>query len=69
MPTKDTQVEKSKNETSDRLALTVPEALEILPLSKNTIYAALREGSLPSVKVGAKILIPRHALEKMFGVA
>ena len=60
---------QAQNETSERLALTVPETLEVLPISKNSIYAAIKAGTLPSVKIGGKILIPRHALEKMFGVA
>lgn len=48
-----------------RLCITVPEAAEMLGLSKNFVYQLVREGKLPSIRFGKRILIPRVALEKM----
>jgi excisionase family DNA binding protein len=54
-----------------RLCVTVPEAAEMLGISRNFAYQLVREGKLPSIRFGKRILIPRAALEKMLerGVA
>jgi|1_EtaG_2_1085319.scaffolds.fasta_scaffold03622_12 excisionase family DNA binding protein len=36
-------------------------------LGKNLIYDAVREGQLPSIKLGGKILIPSDALDQLYG--
>jgi excisionase family DNA binding protein len=41
---------------------TVPEVLERLPVSKSTLYALLRRGDLPRVKVGRRTYVPATAL-------
>jgi len=43
--------------------LTVPQYLERVPLSQSHIYTLLREGKIPSIKIGKRILIPKEALE------
>ena len=48
-----------------RLCVTVPEAAEMLGISRNFAYQLVREGKLPSIRFGKRILIPRVALEKM----
>ena len=48
-----------------RLCVTVPEAAEMLAISRNFAYQLVREGKLPSIRFGKRILIPRAALEKM----
>ena len=50
-----------------RLCVTVPEAAEMLGISRNFAYQLVREGKLPSIRFGKRILIPRAALEKMLG--
>lgn len=35
------------------------------PLSRGATYAAIREGRLPHVRIGRKVLIPRDALDRM----
>ena len=47
-----------------RLCITVPEAAEMLGLSRNFTYELVRQGELPVVKFGKRLLIPRIALEK-----
>ena len=48
-----------------RLCVTVPEAAEMLGISRNFAYQLVREGKLPSIRFGKRILIPKAALEKM----
>ena len=50
-----------------RLCVTVPEAAEMLGISRNFAYQLVKEGKLPSIRFGKRILIPRVALEKMLG--
>jgi excisionase family DNA binding protein len=48
-----------------RLCITVPEAAELLGISRNFAYELVKRGELPSRRFGKRILIPRVALEKM----
>ena len=51
---------------TDREWLTVAKFRERNPhLGKNLIYDAVREGRLPSIKLGGKILIPSDALDRL----
>ena len=50
-----------------RLCITVPEAAEMLRISRNFAYELVRQGKLPSIRFGKRILISRAALEKMLG--
>ena len=35
------------------------------PFSKNTMYQAIRAGTIPSIRIGKRLLIPEDALEQM----
>ena len=48
---------------SARLTLSVREAAAALGIGRGLAYQLLREGSLPSVRLGSRIVIPRAALE------
>jgi len=48
-----------------RLCITVPEAAEMLGLSRNFTYELVKQNQLPVIKFGKRLLIPRVALEKM----
>ena len=49
--------------TCERLAVSVEEAAAMSGLGRSTIYLALGEGSLRSLKVGKRRLIPLEALK------
>ena len=36
-------------------------------LSKNTVYEAIAAGSIPSVRIGRRILVPSDALDLVLG--
>ncbi|MCK1407113.1 helix-turn-helix domain-containing protein [Bradyrhizobium sp. 76] len=49
-----------------RSTFSVEEAgCEILGLSKCSAYAAANSGVLPTIRVGRRWIVPRHALERM----
>lgn len=42
-----------------------PETGRILGLSRPSTYAAAKRGDIPTIKIGARILVPRAALERL----
>jgi excisionase family DNA binding protein len=53
---------------SVRLTFTVEEAAELLGVGRGTAYEAARRGELPTVRLGRRLLVPRHALEQLLDV-
>ncbi len=53
--------------TDDRLTLTVDEAAQLLGISRGSAYAAARAGDIPAIRVGRRLLVPRHALLALVG--
>ena len=47
------------------LMLTVDETCPVLGLGRGTVYGLIREGVIPSVKLGRSVRVPRAALERM----
>ncbi|MBI3927366.1 MAG: helix-turn-helix domain-containing protein [Armatimonadetes bacterium] len=47
---------------TDRKTISVTEAAVFLGVSRNTAYQAVRQGSIPSIRVGRRVLVPVHAL-------
>ncbi|MFJ5860849.1 helix-turn-helix domain-containing protein [Pseudarthrobacter sp. NPDC092439] len=52
-------------ETNERPTLTVAEAKEIAGVGLSQMYAAIKEGKVPSVRIGRRILIPRKKFMAM----
>jgi excisionase family DNA binding protein len=48
-----------------RTTFTVEEAGEICRISRASAYAAAKNGTLPTVRIGRRLLVPRHALERL----
>lgn len=49
-------------------AYSVSEARALVPLSRNAFYGAVKAGSIPSVRIGGKILIPKIPFDRLFGI-
>lgn len=49
------------------LMLTVEEVASILRVGRNTAYTAIADGSLPSIRIGSRIRIPRASLASLLG--
>jgi excisionase family DNA binding protein len=50
-----------------RLAMTVEETAARLGISRPTAYEAVKTGSIPSIRIGRRVLVPIAALERLFG--
>ena len=48
---------------TERLTLTVVEAADLLGVSRNSLYEAVRRGEVPHLRIGRRIVIPRRQLE------
>jgi excisionase family DNA binding protein len=48
--------------------LTVEEAGEVLRIGRGAAYEAVRRGTLPAVRIGRSLRVPRQALETMLGL-
>lgn len=49
---------------TEKLTLTVPEVAKLLGISRNAAYLAVSKNSIPSLRIGKRILVPRGALER-----
>jgi excisionase family DNA binding protein len=49
----------------EKLTISVPEAAQLLGVSRMTAYSAVREGTIPSLRIGRRVLVPRVALERL----
>lgn len=52
----------------DRVTLNVTECAARLGISRGLCYRLLREGRLPMLRLGRRLLVPRKALEDMLAV-
>ena len=50
-----------------RLTYTVPEAAELLGISRTTAYECVRRGEIPSLTLGRRIVITQAQLEQLLG--
>lgn len=48
-----------------RRTYTVVEVAEILGIGRNTAYESCRNGEIPTIKIGGRILIPRSAVDDL----
>ncbi|MGD9118064.1 MAG: helix-turn-helix domain-containing protein [Dehalococcoidia bacterium] len=54
-----------KTESDSPLVVSVQKAANLLGISRNATYEAVRIGEIPSIKIGRRVIIPRAALMKM----
>lgn len=50
---------------SERKVMTVAEAGELLGISRNSAYEAVRRGEIPSIRIGRRLVVPATALERL----
>jgi excisionase family DNA binding protein len=50
---------------TERLTLTVSEAAQLLGVSRNSLYEAVRRNEVPHLRIGRRIVIPRRQLENL----
>jgi excisionase family DNA binding protein len=54
--------------SGDRLTLSVEEAGRVLGISRGAAYARAGDGSLPTVRLGKRLLVPTTALKKLLQI-
>jgi excisionase family DNA binding protein len=60
----------TKLQITERLTLNLwPEVGRILGLSRPSTYAAAKNGEIPTIRIGGRILVPRAALERLLNGA
>jgi excisionase family DNA binding protein len=55
----------TQDDTNSKLTMSVEETGRALGISRATAYALANQGSIPSIRLGHRLLIPKAALEKM----
>jgi excisionase family DNA binding protein len=50
------------------LTITVEEAAKVLGISRGTAYMLAGSGALPTIRLGRRLLVPRHALDRLIGI-
>jgi excisionase family DNA binding protein len=53
----------------ERRVYTVEEAGKKLGLGRNSAYAAVNRGEIPSIRIGRRILVPKIPFDQMLGEA
>ena len=56
----------SQNKLTEKEFYTPEEVAEQLPISKLSVYKALKRGDIHSVKIGRKIIIPAASFKRIF---
>ena len=49
----------------ENLTMTVEEAAAALNISRSLAYEAARDGRIPAIRIGRRLLVSRYALEKL----
>ena len=60
-----TRLEGGDPVRQESLTMTVEEAAAALCISRGLAYQAARDGSIPTIRIGRRLLVPRRALEKL----
>jgi excisionase family DNA binding protein len=58
-----------RSELDERLTISVEEAGEVLGISRGAAYAAAREGTLPTVRFGRRLIVPVSRLLELLNTS
>jgi excisionase family DNA binding protein len=57
--------EAERRASQRRMTLTVNETAERLGIGRNQAYEAVRNGQIPAIRIGKRLLVPEAALERL----
>ncbi len=61
---------EKQDEKGESLVLNAwPDVGRMLNLSKPTVYAMIRQGAIPSIRFGRRVVVPRKALDDLLADA
>ena len=49
----------------NRATYTIEEAAELLGIGRSSAYRAARDGQIPAIRLGRRLLVPKVALERL----
>jgi excisionase family DNA binding protein len=61
--------DKPSDDWRSHATLSVDETASVLGISRNTVYAAIRAGDVPSIRVGRRFLVPTALLAELLGLS
>jgi excisionase family DNA binding protein len=53
---------------TERLTITIPEAAKLLGISRGAAYAAAADKTIPTIRIGRRLLVPRAAFDRMLAI-
>jgi excisionase family DNA binding protein len=59
---------KTRKAITESLAVSVEDAAKALGVGKYSAYVAIKDGEIPSIKVGRKIKVPTAPLRRLLGI-
>ena len=57
--------QQTDRKAAEQLVYTVPQAGALLGLSRNGAYGAARRGEIPTIRIGARLIVPKIALHRL----
>jgi excisionase family DNA binding protein len=60
---------KRSDDWMHQATLSVDETASVLGISRNSVYAAIRAGDVPSIRVGRRFLVPTALLAELLGLS
>ncbi len=57
-----------RDDPTNRLVYSVPEAGQLLGLSRNGSYEAAKRGDIPTLRIGRLLVVPKLPLHRMLGI-
>ena len=54
-----------ENKSQNKLTITVPEAARMLGISRGLGYEMAREGTIPTLRFGRRVVVPLAAIERL----
>ncbi|MBA7466789.1 hypothetical protein ES707_01981 [subsurface metagenome] len=54
-----------ENESQNKLTITVPEAARMLGISRGLAYEMAREGAIPTLRFGRRVVVPLAAIDRL----
>lgn len=60
---------RSQKPPAERVTMSVEEAAEALGISRCSAYTLASSGELPTIRLGHRLLVPKHAFDKLIGLA
>lgn len=60
-----TSIRHTRDMLEDRAALSVSETADVFALSRSTVYNRVKDGTIPSRRIGGRIVIPADAVRAL----